>query len=110
MSTPIEQAEDAAWENASPEFKRGYEAATKFWTKQTKAPIATIHVDGSFVHVEWHRYAPNVCHMEVYDHPTTPAGYTSTRMLSMFLADEVDTLIIWRTRGVGDFSALYVEP
>ncbi len=32
-------------------------------------PIATIHVDGSFVHVEWHDEVPNVCHMPVYGDP-----------------------------------------
>jgi hypothetical protein len=28
--------------------------------------IATIHVDGSFVYVEWHVPAPNKCHMRVF--------------------------------------------
>ena len=34
-------------------------------------PVATIHVDGSFVHVEWHRTMPNECHMPVF---ATPAA------------------------------------
>lgn len=30
-------------------------------------PIATIHVDGSFCHVEWHREAPNEIHLPVFE-------------------------------------------
>lgn len=36
-------------------------------------PVATIHVDGSFCHVEWKVAAPNRCHLDVYSHPASPA-------------------------------------
>lgn len=32
------------------------------------APVATIHVDGSYVHVEWHIPPPNRCRMPVFAH------------------------------------------
>lgn len=35
-------------------------------------PVATIHVDGSFVHVSWHIPAPLRCSMDVYAAPQPP--------------------------------------
>jgi hypothetical protein len=41
-------------------------AALERQVRATSKPVATIHVDGSFVHVEWHGKEPNVCHLPVY--------------------------------------------
>jgi hypothetical protein len=49
-------------------------AENRFYREASPAePIATIHVDGSFVHVQWHATAPNVCHMPVFASPKPPA-------------------------------------
>lgn len=37
----------------------------------TAAPVATIHVDGSFCHVEWHVPVPNEADILVYTNPST---------------------------------------
>ena len=34
--------------------------------QHAQQPVATLHVDGSFVHVEWHIQAPTACHMQVF--------------------------------------------
>lgn len=40
-------------------------------------PVAIIHVDGSFVHVEWHVTPPENCHLAVYAAP--PLGVKGER-------------------------------
>lgn len=46
-----------------------YLQAAKAYIERQR-PVATIHVDGSFVHVEWHNAAPNEAHLQVYSEPS----------------------------------------
>jgi len=62
-----------------------------------RGPIATIHVNGSFVHVEWHTPdVPSVCHLKVYDKPPVPDV--------MSPQEEFEWDFLARTRGAPDDS------
>jgi hypothetical protein len=62
-------------------------------TAEQEQPVATIHVDGSFVHVEWCVHIPGKCHMKVYAAPpatAAPARLTDEYFAKLWLASTSD--------------------
>lgn len=62
---------------------------------QAVEPVATIHVDGSFVHVVWKGEAPNLCALDVYAAPQPPAQADAREGLTDEQRDAIDFVIGW---------------
>lgn len=71
-------------------------------------PVATIHVDGSFVHVAWRIPAPSRCAMDVYTAPQ-PAEQQPISAYACTVPDDCETLH-WRGQILSMNELVSVQP